>query len=132
METSKCLESVMTTRDDGVEMAPSFAGGYQIWFRNIYDDAHEKSGLASDFTDADGCYNTFKDALEDALNFSDEIYEEYEVIIEQYFSIWDEESEGYKSISIELLTVDATKKEKQLVLTDDALNLLNEQFPDED
>ena len=130
MKIRKNLTSTVTY-DSSKETVDNFEGGYQIWFNNIHDDRKEASGLAADFTDAEFSYDTFNEALKAALSFSDNIYAEYEVIIEQFFTMWDEDSEGFLSVSTELLTVDAfTQKEKQLVLTDTVLDLLEEQFPD--
>lgn len=135
MEMTKTLESTVACglNNEAVETIDNFQSGYEIWFNNIYDDKKEASGLAGSFTNIESFYDTFDEALKVAVNFSEDIYKEYEVIIEQFFNVWDEDTEGYKSITIPLLTVDAfTQKEKQLVLTEEVLELLDEQFPEEE
>jgi len=132
MEIVKEIESVLTDAKGNTQPTISFDGGYQIWFRNIYDTAPEKSGLASDFTDVNGVYESFRDALRVATDFSEDIYDEYEVIIQQYFSIFDEECQGYKSVDIDLLSIDYSNGTQRLKAEDDILNIFDEIYNEED
>lgn len=132
MNIVKEKESEMICRYGEVQPVDSFCGTFDIWFTSKTGNGKLTEGLASDFTDADGVYNTFNEALESALSFPEEIYEEYIVTIQFSFGVWDEDSEAHLGLSVDLLRVYVTPGNKRFLCLDDgALKLLKEQYPED-
>ena len=67
MNIVKEKESEMICRHGEVQPVDSFCGTFDIWFTSKTGDEELTEGLASDFTDADGVYNTFDDVIEKYL-----------------------------------------------------------------
>lgn len=101
------------------ERLPSFAGKYEIWGKSLFPlhGCEDTEFLISDHFDVESVFDTFEEALDEALKIPKEVFGELEsIVIAHSFQVLDPEMGGYNCKEVPLLQV--VGKNKFIVIED--------------